>query len=312
MDFTDKKSFFCNNCGRTGHSNKNCNDAVTSCGVILIQFHMDDKHKDRLIEKFTKSSRTNISTESGIGIDELRDVEIFSQYKNCVKFLLIRRKHTLGFTEFMRGRYKIDDADGLIKLFKQMTQEEINSIKVMKYDELWNLCWSEDKIKPIYHSEYQQSKYKFEKLLVAENGLDLKFYTDNVKPDWMEPEWGFPKGRRNMRENNKECAVREFREEANYNNDDYIILDSIEPISEELIGTNGVSYKHIYYVGVSTTDKDPVVDNENAEQRHEIGNIGLYTIEDAIRLIRTYHVSKKSILTQLYFHLMNNIIKIVK
>ena len=142
--------------------------------------------------------------------------------------------------------------------------------------------------------------------------MDLQFYADNVKPDWSEPEWGFPKGRRNMKENNQECAIREFKEEANYDIADYIFANSIVPINEDLIGTNGVPYKHIYYVGLSMTDKDPIVDDSNIEQNHEIGGIGLYTFEDAIRLIRNYHINKQSILTHLYFHLMNNLIKIIK
>ena len=34
----------------------------------------------------------------------------------------------------------------------------------------------------------------------------------NSKTNWTEPEWGFPKGRRNYLENDLTCAIREFKE----------------------------------------------------------------------------------------------------
>ena len=33
---------------------------------------------------------------------------------------------------------------------------------------------------------------------------------------WTEPEWGFPKGRRNYQEKDYDCAVREWEEETGY------------------------------------------------------------------------------------------------
>ena len=33
---------------------------------------------------------------------------------------------------------------------------------------------------------------------------------------WLEPEWGYPKGRRNYQEKDLHCALREFEEETGY------------------------------------------------------------------------------------------------
>ena len=41
------------------------------------------------------------------------------------------------------------------------------------------------------------------------------------------PEWGFPKGRRNLKERDRECAVREFSEETGLTAEDYIIQEKI-------------------------------------------------------------------------------------
>jgi 8-oxo-dGTP pyrophosphatase MutT (NUDIX family) len=60
------------------------------------------------------------------------------------------------------------------------------------------------------------------------------------------PEWGFPKGRRNYRENNITCAKRELYEETNFREDEYNILNGIYPLVEVMTGTNDKKYKHIY------------------------------------------------------------------
>ena len=57
-----------------------------------------------------------------------------------------------------------------------------------------------------------------------EDELSLSFYVNNVIPAWKHSEWGFPKGRRNKLEDNMTCAIREFNEESDYNEDDYIVL----------------------------------------------------------------------------------------
>ena len=55
---------------------------------------------------------------------------------------------------------------------------------------------------------------------------------------------GFPKGRRNMNENDFECAKREFREETNYDSGDYDIINSGLYRGGTL--ENNVRYKYIY------------------------------------------------------------------
>ena len=51
--------------------------------------------------------------------------------------------------------------------------------------------------------------------------------------NYISSEWEFPKGRRNNKETNKECAEREFKEETNYNKNDYQLISNITPFSEE-------------------------------------------------------------------------------
>lgn len=312
MNNYSKKEIYCANCGQDTHIYRNCPDPITSCGIVLIKLDIDNKYKKEIIAKLKQGPSTNIFDVDGIYFENMVDLELFCKYKNNIKFLMIRRKHTLGFIEFIRGHYKVDDIEGIIKLFKQMVKQEIELISTCNFDELWSYCWGEYKLKSIYQTEYHRSKILFEKLKDDSCELNLKFYTSNVKPMWQTAEWGFPKGRRSNKESDLECALREFKEETNYKDDEFILANKIEPINENLIGTNNKKYKHIYYVAFSTTNKAPDIDEDNVSQQTEIGDIRYYNFDDAIKLIRTYHSDKQKIIIHLYSYIMNILIDVIK
>jgi 8-oxo-dGTP pyrophosphatase MutT (NUDIX family) len=242
-------------------------------------------------------------------------MELFSLLKNTIKILLIQRKHSVGFVEFMRGRYNINNVDGIIFLFKQMTPYEIELIKQGSFENLWAYLWGTNKASVSHLNDYNISKNKFEKLKTNDNEhLGLQFYVNNIVPDYKYPEWGFPKGRKNnISEDGKNTAQREFTEETNYGPENYIILNKIDPIEESLIGTNGISYKHIYYIAIADNiERPPHINTENPNQINEIGDIKFMLYEDAMKIIRPYHIYKQKIITQLYMFMMNKIIEYVK
>lgn len=314
---TNRRDLYCINCGKNGHIFKSCKEPITSYGVILVSLNLDDLLKNKLITELNVNciidKILNMNEDIGIVINDFTDIELFCEIKNCIKFLLIRRKHTLGFLEFVRGRYNIDNIDGIIFLFKQMTPEEINKIKLWHFDELWDDVWGENKHKLSYQTEYALSKDKFNKLKNEDNGfLNLDFYIENVTPSWEFAEWGFPKGRRNINEEDMSCAIREFKEESGYDETDFLLLDKIQPIEEVLIGTNGINYKHIYYISISMSNKIPSINEKNINQIHEIGDIMYFTYEEAIKIIRPYHTERQKLLTQLYIHVMNSLINSIK
>ena len=71
-------------------------------------------------------------------IDYEKDSFSFCLYKDHIKFLLICRKHTLGYLEFIRGRYKINNYDNIAFLFRQMTKQEQQLIYDNDFDYLQN------------------------------------------------------------------------------------------------------------------------------------------------------------------------------
>ena len=223
---------------------------------------------------------------------------------------MIQRKHTLGYIEFIRGRYKIDNIDGIIYLFQQMTQEEINDIAKYDFDKLWKDFWGETQaLSPNFMNEYDKSKEKFMILKNEEEELSLNFYVNNVVPAWKQSEWGFPKGRRSKQEENMTCAIREFKEETDFKDEDFTVLDKITPIIEDFIGTNGVKYRHVYYIAFNNKNENEIKVNYNNEnQNSEIGDIKLYNYDDALKIIRPYHTAKKKVLSSVYMFLLDLIV----
>jgi ADP-ribose pyrophosphatase YjhB (NUDIX family) len=265
----NKNTLYCGNCGKYGHIYRKCLAPIISTGVI-----------------------------------------IFKKEDNIIKYLLVRRKDTLGFVEFMRGKYNLENIVYINKLFEIMTYDERQLIIKHDFDYLWNKLWMKQDNKQ-YHNEYDSSKKKF-------NNLKEGFYNKNILISldtlnnanrllWYEPEWGFPKGRRNLKENNRDCAIREFEEESGITRDEYNIIYQIEPLEELFSGSNNIRYKHIYYVAMAkdNINNNFTIDTYNFNQVSEISNIKWHTFIECIDTIRTYNIEKKNVLEKLHKILTN-------
>jgi 8-oxo-dGTP pyrophosphatase MutT (NUDIX family) len=302
----DKKQFIydkCDNCGTIGHDYKQCNVPITSWGIILVKIIKDIDDSIKIGDK------TNIDVSDkteGIYINDTTYLKTICNKMNTIKFLLIRRKYSLGYTEFIRGNYKKDNIDGIIFLFQQMTPIEIKNINESTFDELWDDFWTpENKKKNHIKKKYFESKENFESLKNKKDvELSLEFYTKNVKSLYDIPEWGFPKGRKMKGETDMDCAIREFGEETNFKINDIKIMSNVKPIIENIVGTNGVSYRHIYFLAENITDIYPEIGINNA---NEIGDIGFFTYDESMTILREYHVEKKNITKNIYLYLLESL-----
>lgn len=317
-----KKNIYCNNCGKYGHQYKKCNDPITSYGILTFKLDnlTDDEYKliNTLKNKYTITDKSTdiirYNKKDIIQSTNKLDMMLFCILESRIKFLLIRRKHTLGYIEFVRGRYRVDNVEGIIFLFQQMTPQEIIKIENSNFDELWKDMWSETSLNQYRQHEYKISKENFERLKYSDDEenqyIGLKFYIENVKPTWSHAEWGIPKGRRNAQEHNLDCAKREYREETGLNDDDYVLLN-IRTLEENIIGTNGKSYKHIYYLALDKSNKLPTINGEYKPQASEVGDIGWFTHQDALNLVRVHHVDRKKLLTDVYMFIVKNLSNII-
>uniref|UniRef100_A0A6C0LY27 Nudix hydrolase domain-containing protein n=1 Tax=viral metagenome TaxID=1070528 RepID=A0A6C0LY27_9ZZZZ len=300
-----RRSLYCLNCGRKGHIGKKCKDPPTSYGIICFNLVEDYTIYQRILEskynRFPNATVNNINMfwfnnkNKNIREDVDSIVEIL---KTKIRFLLIRRKNSLGFIEFMRGRYDTSNNDTIVHLIEQMTHEERQMLIDEPFDNVWVTLWKNTSRNKLYEKEYQLSLQKFQE-------VDKNIIT-NTFPKYDIPEWGFPKGRRNYYEKDVECARREFNEETGLDDRDVTILDRIYPISEIFTGTNMVKYKHVYFLGTTSCLKTVKADTSEI-QKQEVGDIGWFTYNEAIKRIRPYHTERKKLMDDFLYFLAFNI-----
>lgn len=286
-----KNTIMCINCGKYGHEQKACKIPITSWGVILIQNNNIQKNKH------INCDLTQYNQLDGIRLYSKEDYLICSTNMEQIQFLLVRRKHSLGFNDFIRGNYAVHNVRGILGLFNQMVKEEIELIKTKTFDELWLYFWGgEQQADYKYTSAYA----KFSQLINnSDNITQLNYYVTNAKPMYLTSEWGFPKGRKKRNERDLDCAIREFCEETSISESQINILHNIQPIVEDLCGTNGVYYRHIYYIAElkDNLGLDLNKIKNNISINYEIGDINFFNYNDCMDIIREYHIEKKKILT---------------
>jgi 8-oxo-dGTP pyrophosphatase MutT (NUDIX family) len=304
----DKKSF-CINCGKIGHNSKKCLCPIISIGIVCIRFNLDNIELNSIIS-YTKKIQNNylFSSDELIKLKKLKnklDTIDMNNYDNLIEYLLIRRRNSLNYVEFIRGKYDINNVDYIQKSLNYITEYEKNMIKNNDFNMLWEDLWGENN----NNSEYFESFEKFNLLkngiIIKKNELNIKYSFHKILNDtyfnFKEPEWGFPKGRRNSREKNIDCAKREFQEETSIKDEEYNIIN-ISPLEETYLASNNLKYKHIYYIGqIKNRDINIEIDNNNINQKIEISDIKWLKFKDSLNIIRDYNIEKKNILLNLHY-----------
>ena len=114
------KYSFCNNCGKQGHLYHQCKRPITSIGIVCFRAARGQKRE----------------------------------------YLMICRKNSLGYVDFMRGKYKVHNLLLLQNLIKEMTETEKNDLISKDFKTLWTALWGEY-VGIQYRSEELSAKEKF-------------------------------------------------------------------------------------------------------------------------------------------------------
>jgi 8-oxo-dGTP pyrophosphatase MutT (NUDIX family) len=208
-----------------------------------------------------------------------------------IEWLLVRRRVSIGFIEIMRGKYELRDTPCIQSLVDQATVSERRQLQEMGFSDLWRDLWNGPASRR-YQAEYEQSKAKFD---VLRNRGILTTCMSASKTTWTEPEWGFPKGRRSSSETELACALRETYEEAGVFKKDLRVLEG-GPLTEEYCGSNGISYRHRYWLAEAPSTLEVRMDESNLDQRREISDVRWCSFEEAAALIRPYNREKLAVL----------------
>tara|TARA_B000000475_G_C16002907_1_gene449574 strand:- start:2021 stop:2824 length:804 start_codon:yes stop_codon:yes gene_type:complete len=250
-----KQSQFCNNCGKMGHSYNQCCKPITSLGMVAFNKLLD---------------------------------------KDCLKYLLICRKDSLGYVEFMRGKYPLYNQEYIQNIINEMTIQEKANLLTKDFNSLWKELWG-DYYGVQYKTEEKSASEKFYQVkegihLFDENFFNLEQLIQNSNTSWTEPEWGFPKGRRNYNENDLTSALREFGEETGISKHKIHVVKNFIPFEEIFTGSNFKSYKHKYFIAHTNC-------NELTNyQKSEVSKIKWMSLEEASKAIRPYNLERIDLL----------------
>jgi len=288
---SNSNNVYCVNCNMNGHMYYNCKKPLLSNGIIAV--------------KIAKNDEENM-------------------------YLMVKRKHTFGFIDFVRGKYSVNNKSHLLGMIDEMTLDEKDKILNLEFSELWNYLWgrnskssSNSNSKPD-EPKTNETKFKISnfdnekkhaesKLKTLREGVYLENINYNLKQlismsktAWHEPEWEFPKGRKNINENDIECAFREFVEETGYSYNDLSLIRNLVPYEEIFIGSNYESYKNKYFV--CSFLSDIVIDEQTQKintptnktyDKYEISDVMWFTYSQCLNQIREYNHEKKRLITSI-------------
>jgi len=225
---------------------------------------------------------------------------------------MVQKKDTISYTEFIRGKYDVNNLKYLYMLFGSMTTTEKEQLNELDFKSIWNNLWTNVDTDSKFQREYNKSAEKFYKLKTGFIMARLDGTLQTINVDHLvktsqcitEQEWEFPKGRRKLHESDIDCSVREFFEEAGLQ-ENIFVHDFNKQYEETFQGTNSVRYRNIYYIAQYVGDTSLLrFDADNINQVKEVRDVGWFSYNDVIRNISNRNSEKIEL-----FKRVNNIIK---
>ena len=299
MFYQNKTTHTCSNCGGTGHTFRFCTEPVSSYGVLVFRWLGST-------EIWPQTQAICSRTNDYLGTNTLKP-----------QVLMIQRKDSLGFMDIMRGKYKLNDPLYIRKQISGMTEDERKKLETMKFDDIWHELWGSDsENSKRYAHDRIVSKQKLAELRSGIQTETGEKYTlnDLLRQEpllYKTPEWGFPKGRRDPYEHDIQCAFRELGEETSIMENEVIKVTNVAPLIEQFYGSNGVHYRHSYYIAQYAGNRDISFDALNKEMVREIGNLKWMNFDEAVKILRPENQEKKIIIEKL-FSLLKGFFPVIK
>jgi 8-oxo-dGTP pyrophosphatase MutT (NUDIX family) len=270
-----QKQHTCRNCGEGGHLYKSCPKPIMSFGIICYRIN-----------------------------------------NNNIEYLMIQRRDSLSFMEFIRGKYQLDNIEYIKRLLTNMTAFERELLLIDKFEDLWNKVWYQPAM-PKQTQEFIDARDKFMALkqgyhVNSQIHVNLYKLLYNLETKYTEPEWGFPKGRRRLKEKDIDCAVREFNEETGFHKNEVCILDNFDSYEEIFYGTNDIQYRHVYYLATITTDafRIIVIDPNNPQQAREVSQVKWFTADEVLKRIRDHNIERKELFANVHCKLQQHLLEL--
>ncbi len=240
----------------------------------------------------------------------------YNEQKNKrAEILMIKKRYSYHFFNFVFGRYKPNDTKYLQHLFDNMSFAEKIDIIGMNFENMWYRIWLNNPTKhfdisDVYdyingnkltkpkhnmssadkYKSFFQKKNKFEKNFMGDSGKKLRSIINNSSD--AELTWEMPKGGKQDNETNIDCAIREFYEETSIASNKYKILYDVGPIIDTIVEEDTI-YQHCYYLAVVREGVNifPKINFNNFEQISEIEQLRWISIADIefLKMSRSEH-----------------------
>lgn len=206
---------------------------------------------------------------------------------NVPYYIMIQRKNSLSFMEFIKGNYQVMNTEYVKKMLGNMTKKEQDILLNSSFENIWDNIWFQSNNKNT--REYTEAFNNFQ--ILSKNDF-LKTVLTNTVDCINEPEWGFPKGRKKQNETDIECSLREFNEETQFSISNIVLKNIENPYIEMFYGTNNILYKHTYLLAEFINEGDSEIPEFNMsciQQIREIGDIKWFQSNEVLSHINSYN-----------------------
>ncbi len=262
---------------------------------------MNEKIDEGLLFCYNCHTFTHLSRECTESVDSYGVICYHTDQTGDIRYLIVERRFSFAYVDFIRGKYDIFDYVYLQKLFNRMTLLERCLILNSSFHRLWEKLW-------INNSKYRKSLsklfyYSSAKFYILRNGFveantNRRFKTllfiDNCSVNYKSSEWYFPKGRRKVGETGEKAAIREFTEETNVLQENIEML-KIDPLEEKHISIDDRTYLSIFYIAKYIPDDTRVFTfGRNEQQDNEIGCVEWVNKSEFLNRLRPYENGKRS------------------
>lgn len=232
------------------------------------------------IDKYEKKKKYKIKYSYGI-------ICFRFNYEKELEYLMIMRKNSYAFSDFIFGNYKLFDILYIKKMFSRMTKKEKYLLYINDdFNTLWKLVWK-DKFffKSNYINGYKKFKIMKQGYFKDNIFYDLKIFLDSNSSKYKNCEWGFPKGKLEKNEDKIFCALREFEEECAVEKYNFL---NITPIYENHRGINNVNYKTYLYFAMA--NENTFFDKKKIDLK-EVSEVKWFTKNKMNETLRNYQSS---------------------
>lgn len=175
--------------------------------------------------------------------------------------LLVHKRYTYVFNDFVNGNYIYlhhDNSSFFLKkkytimsvesLLENMTTDELLDILSLNFEQMWyRINLQVNKNDANYIKKYNKFKSEF---LDFDNGQKLINMIKSIKVRGSLL-WEVPKGRKNNKESDLECAMREVEEETGIKKKYYVLVPNIKKKISYI--SNNVKYVFVYFIAFANS-----------------------------------------------------------